>query len=269
MDSRHGRGSIAHALFRLCPQPLRKFLFWRDGHCTYVTLLAMKPSDLLLRIPPCWLFLLFMIAAAPPVFTDETFIISEQTLQRMEQRFGHEARERLLAWQRLIHAADDDDRGKLERVNRFFNANTFVDDSTHWQQTDYWATPFEFIASKGGDCEDFAIAKFFTLLKLGMDENRLALTYVKAVRLNQAHMVLTYYPAPGAEPLVLDNLIDTIQPSSQRTDLLPVYSLNGSGLWLAKQRGKGKLIGDSDRLKRWRTLLDRISEEMEYDEAPP
>ena len=229
----------------------------------------MKPSALLRPIPLTWLFLLLMIAAAPTVLNDESFIIGERILQRMEQRFGREARERLLAWQRLIQAPDDDDRAKLERVNLFFNANTFVDDSTHWQQTDYWATPFEFIASKGGDCEDFAIAKFFTLLKLGIDENRLALTYVKAVRLNQAHMVLTYYPTPGAEPLVLDNLVDTIKPSSQRTDLIPVYSLNGSGLWLAKQRGKGKLIGDSDRLKRWRTLLDRISDEMEHDEASP
>lgn len=229
----------------------------------------MKPSDLLLRTPLLWLLPLLMIVAVSPVLTDESFLISERILQRMEARFGHEARERLLDWQRLIQGTDGDDRVKLERVNRFFNANAFVDDSVHWQQTDYWATPIEFIASRGGDCEDFAIAKFFTLLKLGIDENRLALTYVKALRLNQAHMVLTYYPTPGAEPLVLDNLVDSIRPSSQRTDLLPVYSLNGSGLWLAKQRGKGKLIGDSDRLKRWRTLLDRISDEMEHDEASP
>lgn len=229
----------------------------------------MKPSNLLLRTPLLWLLPLLMIVAVSPVLTDESFLISERILQRMEARFGHEARERLLDWQRLIQGTDGDDRVKLERVNRFFNANAFVDDSVHWQQTDYWATPIEFIASRGGDCEDFAIAKFFTLLKLGIDENRLALTYVKALRLNQAHMVLTYYPTPGAEPLVLDNLVDSIKPSSQRTDLLPVYSLNGSGLWLAKQRGKGKLIGDSDRLKRWRTLLDRISDEMEHDEASP
>lgn len=229
----------------------------------------MKPSDLLLRTPLLWLLPLLMIVAGSPVLTDESFLISERILQRMAARFGHEARERLLDWQRLIQETDGDDRVKLERVNRFFNTNAFVDDSVHWQQTDYWATPIEFIASRGGDCEDFAIAKFFTLLKLGIDENRLALTYVKALRLNQAHMVLTYYPTPGAEPLVLDNLVDSIRPSSQRTDLLPVYSLNGSGLWLAKQRGKGKLIGDSDRLKRWRTLLDRISDEMEHDEASP
>lgn len=229
----------------------------------------MNASDRLIKKPTFWLLLLFMVAAVSPVLTDESFIISEHTLKRMEQRYGRQVRDRLIDWQRLIQSATGDDQAKLERVNRFFNANAFVDDSVHWQQTDYWATPIEFIASQGGDCEDFAIAKFFTLLKMGINEKQLALTYVKALRLNQAHMVLTYYPTPGAEPLVLDNLIDAIKPSSQRTDLLPVYSLNGSGLWLAKQRGKGKLVGDSDRLKRWRTLLERISDQMNPNEDSP
>jgi predicted transglutaminase-like cysteine proteinase len=199
---------------------------------------------------------------AAPVGTEETFVINERTLRLMEKRYGTGARTRLLGWQNLIQTTGGDDRTQLERVNRFFNAMAFVDDDIHWKKADYWATPIEFLASEGGDCEDFAIAKYFTLIKLGIAEDRLTLTYVKAMRLNKAHMVLTYYPFPGAEPLVLDNLIETIQPSSQRTDLLPVYSLNGSGLWLAKQRGKGKMIGDSDRLKRWRELLDRMTNEM-------
>jgi len=216
-----------------------------------------------------WVLLLLLVATASPVLTGESFVIAERTLRLMEKRYGPEARERLLDWQNLVQTTEGDDRTKLERVNRFFNVLHFVDDAIHWKKNDYWATPIEFLASKGGDCEDFAIAKFFTLIKLGVAEDKLTLTYVKAVRLNQAHMVLTYYPAPGAEPLVLDNLIETILPSSQRSDLLPVYSLNGSGLWLAKQRGKGKLIGDSDRLKRWRELLDRMSGEMEQDEEAP
>jgi predicted transglutaminase-like cysteine proteinase len=206
---------------------------------------------------------------AAPVGTEETFVINERTLRLMEKRYGTGARTRLLGWQNLIQTTGGDDLAQLERVNRFFNAMAFVDDDIHWQKADYWATPIEFLASEGGDCEDFAIAKYFTLIKLGIAEDRLTLTYVKAVRLNKAHMVLTYYPSPGAEPLVLDNLIETIQPSSQRTDLLPVYSLNGFGLWLAKQRGKGKMIGDSDRLKRWRELLDRMTNEMEPEEEAP
>jgi len=216
-----------------------------------------------------WLLLLLLVVTAAPVGTEETFVINERTLHLMEKRYGTGARTRLLGWQNLIQTTGGDDRAQLERVNLFFNAMAFVDDDIHWQKADYWATPIEFLASEGGDCEDFAIAKYFTLIKLGIAEERLTLTYVKAMRLNKAHMVLTYYPSPGAEPLVLDNLIETIQPSSQRTDLLPVYSLNGSGLWLAKQRGKGKMIGDSDRLKRWRELLDRMTNEMEPEEEAP
>jgi predicted transglutaminase-like cysteine proteinase len=93
---------------------------------------------------------------------------------------------------------------------------------------------------------------------MGVQESKLNLTYVKALSLNQAHMVLTYYEKPGAEPLVLDNLVGDIKPASKRTDLLPVYSFNGSGLWIAKQRGRGQLVGKSDRLSRWQELLDRM-----------
>lgn len=216
-----------------------------------------------------WLLLVLLAASPVPVCTETTFAIGERTLRSMEKRYGREARARLLAWQDMVQNVAGDDLAKLERVNRFFNAMTFVDDEVHWNKADYWATPVEFLASGGGDCEDFAIAKYFTLIKLGMEEERLTLTYVKALRLNKAHMVLTYTATPGAEPLVLDNLIDAIRPSSQRTDLLPVYSLNGSGLWLAKQRGKGKMIGGSERLERWRDLLDRMTNEMEQDEEAP
>lgn len=222
-----------------------------------------------LPLPLCLLILLALLAAALPVLTDESFTVSEATLQRMEKRFGPEARSRLLAWQNLVRTTGGNDRDKLEAVNRFFNTMRFVDDALHWQQPDYWATPTEFVASNGGDCEDFAIAKYFTLIRLGLAEERLTLTYVKALRLNQAHMILTYAPTPGAEPLVLDNLIEAILPSSQRTDLLPVYSINGAGLWLAKQRGRGKWIGSSDRLRRWSDLLDRISGETEQNEETP
>ncbi len=225
---------------------------------------------LLSRIPTRWLPLFVLLGTVVPVFTGESFVINEQTLHQAERQYGPGARKRLLDWQNLIGTGSGgDDRTKLEKVNRFFNTMSFIEDAVHWKQEDYWATPVEFLASEGGDCEDFAIAKYFTLISLGVAENRLTLTYVKALRLNKAHMVLTYYPAPGKEPLVLDNLVNAIEPSSKRTDLLPVYSLNGSGLWLAKQRGKGKMIGSSSRLKRWQDLLARMTEELHKDEDAP
>lgn len=95
---------------------------------------------------------------------------------------------------------------------------------------------------------------------MGVSENKLNLTYVKALELNQAHMVLTYFEVPGEEPLILDNLIGDIKLASQRTDLLPVYSFNGTGLWIAKMRGRGKMVGKSDRLSRWKEMLMRMPE---------
>jgi predicted transglutaminase-like cysteine proteinase len=201
------------------------------------------------------IFLLLSFAAA----TGARFVIDEAILDKAEQRYGSRARIRLQEWEALIRDnAGISEAEKLTAVNRFFNKYDFVSDAIHWDMEDYWATPVEFIASDGGDCEDFSLAKYFTLKAMGVQESKLNLTYVKALSLNQAHMVLTYYEKPGAEPLVLDNLVGDIKPASKRTDLLPVYSFNGSGLWIAKQRGRGQLVGKSDRLSRWQELLDRM-----------
>ena len=71
---------------------------------------------------------------------------------------------------------------------------------------------------------------------MGIPAKNMRLTYVKALRLNQAHMVLTYFISPENDPLVLDNLDKKISPAAIRDDLQPVYSFNGDGLWLAKKR---------------------------------
>jgi len=216
------------------------------------------------RLPVGWIALILVLVTAVPIFPRQPFTLSDQTLQRAEAQYGSSARRRLLAWQELMRAQYSDDLAKLEKVNRFFNKVRFLNDRDHWHTEDYWATPTEFLASDGGDCEDFAIAKYFTLIGLGVAESQLTLTYVKALRLNLAHLVLTYYPAPGQEPLVLDNLVDDIEPSSRRTDLLPVYSFNGAGLWVAKQRGRGEMVGDGRRLRPWRELLTRMTEELHH-----
>jgi len=216
---------------------------------------SMRSPSLL--VPAVFVF--FFVVMVPPALASPSFSLDPATVARAEKEYGPDAARRLLAWQTLIRKnCGLDEQDKLRLVNRFFNRLAFLDDTIHWHKKDYWATPVEFLASGGGDCEDFALAKYFTLKALGVPENKMNMTYVKAIRLNQAHMVLTYYPAPGAEPLILDNLVSAIEPASHRPDLLPVYSFNGIGLWLAKQRGRGKLVGSSDRLKRWQELLERM-----------
>ena len=206
-----------------------------------------------------FLFFLCLLTIVVPVITEEFFDIGEETLNSIEKQYGKEARRHLISWQNLIkNDTSTTEQEKISKVNHFFNQMQFVSDETHWGVEDYWATPIEFLSSGMGDCEDFSLSKYFTLLAMGISEKKLNLTYVKALNLNQHHMVLTYFSMPGVEPLVLDNLTDAVLPASERPDLLPIYSFNGTGLWLAKQRGRGKLVGSSSRLKRWQDLLQKM-----------
>jgi len=202
------------------------------------------------------------LACQPPCAGGE-FTLSQQSLTEIRQNYGEQALHRINLWQDMIKSSIDlDDMQKLAVTNEFFNRLTFVSDIDHWGKEDYWATPVQMLASNGGDCEDFSIAKYFTLRQMGIPAERMRLTYVKALELNQAHMVLTYYSTPDADPLVLDNLVTDIRTSSSRTDLLPVYSFNGSGLWLVKARGMDQHVGDPNRLSRWKEVIARISDEQ-------
>ncbi|WP_374088678.1 transglutaminase-like cysteine peptidase [Methylomicrobium lacus] len=186
--------------------------------------------------------------------------ISSEELQAIEARYGVKARERVQSWRHAI--ADNQSQPvaeKLNIANRWFNRLKFEDDSVHWHSEDYWATPIETLATNGGDCEDFSIGKYFTLKELGIDDQCLRLTYVKSLTLNQPHMVLNYQCDGGATSLVLDNIVPEIMPSVDRSDLVPVYSFNAGGLWLAKQQGMGQQVGGSERLSLWTELLGRIA----------
>ena len=158
-----------------------------------------------------------------------------------------------------------DDTTKLAAVNQFFNRRiVFTSDQEVWGQVDYWASPLEMLAKGRGDCEDFVIGKYFSLLVAGVPVQHLRLVYVRATiggagGETVAHMVLAYYATPGAEPLILDNLIGEIRPASRRPDLEPVFSFNGEGLW----QGVGsQSAGDPvARLSRWREVLAKVRAE--------
>lgn len=185
------------------------------------------------------------------------------------QRLGGSATN-LRDWQALVADA----RGrtgteeKLRRVNEFFNRRiAFAEDQEIWGQSDYWATPMETLAKGKGDCEDFTIAKYFTLLEAGIANEQLRLVYVKAriggagSNVQQAHMVLAWYAAPDAEPLVLDNLITDIRPASRRADLMPVFSFNSEGIWQGAAGGSSQGGVGIGRLSRWQDLLQRARRE--------
>jgi predicted transglutaminase-like cysteine proteinase len=188
----------------------------------------------------------------------------DKTQALARERYGVRAAEIIAAWRRLMADSRNlPDSDKLNKVNIFFNRQMlFEDDLVVWGQADYWATPLEFMGRGAGDCEDFVIAKYITLQMLGIDNERLRLIYVRAKigsTASVAHMVLGFYPQPTEEPLILDNLISSVRPASQRPDLSPVFSFNNNGLWVGG--ATASTADPTTRLSRWRDVLDRMRQE--------
>jgi predicted transglutaminase-like cysteine proteinase len=187
--------------------------------------------------------------------------ISSNDLVKIEQKYGQQARTKVEEWDRMIKGAQSDSiLNKLQKVNDFFNKIPYKTDMAHWGKKDYWATPIEFMGTNGGDCEDYAIAKYFSLISLGVPDNKLRITYVTYKKRNskyeQAHMVLSYYHTAGSEPVILDNINKTLQPASKRDDLKPVYSFNASGLWQSQTKGETRT--GANNLKSWKDLMSRF-----------
>ena len=164
--------------------------------------------------------------------------------------------------QEIAESVSADELTRLKRLNVFFNRHiAYRDDLEIWGQVDYWATPLEMLSKGAGDCEDYAIGKYFSLIAAGVPAVKMRLVYVRAEvgGAVQAHMVLAYYADPLAEPLILDNLITDIRPASRRPDLAPVFSFNAEGLW----QGVGSTTAGDPvaRLSRWREVLTKTRAE--------
>jgi len=177
--------------------------------------------------------------------------------------------EALTEWQIMLHDANDlPVKDKLKRVNEFFNRHiSYAENRDVWGKEDYWATPLESLAKNRGDCKGYVIAKYYALVELNIPIKQLRLIYVKAQiggqasNIQQSHMILAYYPAPEAEPLILDNLITEIRPSSRRTDLFPVFSFNSEGVFVGVTGGSSVGPGGVGQLSHWADLLRRAHEE--------
>jgi len=207
-------------------------------------------------------WLLFCVAT---VFTSAIAHHTELTtevLAKIEKKYGMLAKARALKLDELIHSnISESETTKLNLVNDFFNGARFANDTEIWNSKDYWATPIEFIGRDAGDCEDFSIAKYYALKLMGVDTSKLRITYVKALKLNQAHMVLAYYPTPSSDPLILDNLNQRIRPAKERNDLRPVYSFNADDLWISRSRNEELKAGKPTQLRLWQDMQRRMNEE--------
>lgn len=181
---------------------------------------------------------------------------------------SQEALRRATLWQKQLELAQPmPESEQIVLVNQFFHQYfRYQEDQIRYGKKDYWASPLEFFAQGLGDCEDWAIAQYISLRKLGIAEEKLRLIYVRASLgapssdLSEAHMVLGYYSSPSAQPLILDSLLNQVLPAKERSDLKPVFSFNSAGLWAGQGADKAN-ASPTARLSPWREVLERMSRE--------
>lgn len=227
--------------------------------------LNLKPTQAM-RFRP-WYARLGVGLAALTVVVAFAALEVKSILSLAEQRYGARGTQMMTQWVELLTSSKGlSEQELLSTVNDFMNRRiAFQDDIKVWGVPDYWATPLESLGRGAGDCEDYSIAKYVTLLQLGIPNSKLRLIYVRA-RMGssasaptQAHMVLGYFENPDDEPVILDNLISSIRPAARRKDLTPVFSFNSDGLWAgAGAEAKGD---PTARLSLWRGVLERMAQD--------
>jgi len=203
-------------------------------------------------------------AAAEPGFSRS---VTPGLIAHYERLFGRGVGGRLLGWQEFVRRTEGPSAAAetqlLAPVNRFFNRVRSMSDQDLWGVEDYWATPAEMLSINGADCEDFAIAKYFTLKELGIPVARLRLVYATTWLSKNAHLVLAYYPAGGADPLILDNVEERIKPAGDRPDLIPVFTFNDDDVQMPQKNAPAVRFGPGSNRK-WASLLAKLQRELEY-----
>lgn len=134
------------------------------------------------------------------------------------------------AWKRSLSEFKDLPMDTMvERVNTFVNQTDYIVDSRNWGKSDYWSTPIEFF-QRGGDCEDFAIAKYASLRALGFPENRMRVAIVHDIQKDIPHAVLIVYTDTGAK--ILDNQNPKAEDARYVDNYRPIFSINRDAWWL-------------------------------------
>jgi len=131
---------------------------------------------------------------------------------------------------------------QLRAINTEMNKKPYVIDQVNWNVPDYWATPFQFL-QKGGDCEDYAIAKYMALKDLGVPVDDMRIVVLNDLNLRTTHAILVVYV--DGKPYVLDNQISNVVPAITIQHYQPVYSINEKGWWVHRNSESIRLVGNA------------------------
>lgn len=187
-------------------------------------------------------------------------VIDIYDAQQIGVKYGDAAKKRFGALKKLILENKDlPERERLVCVNNFFNQVPYESDRTCWGKSDYWATPVEMLGVGKADCEDYAIAKFFTLLEMGVPREKLFLTYALTDNATNRHMVLAYYADEFSTPLILDNRALSIEPEAVSKKYIPLYRFNLERFVAFDHGFEHKSPIDFKKLENWESIAKRLS----------
>jgi len=203
--------------------------------------------------------LLLLLVLSVQLLSAQKPYVDKRLMKKISKKYKIFAVKRFTYLQKTLDKVKNkSDLAKLNAVNNYYNKVRYMSDQKVYGKRDYWATPWEFLGKDRGDCEDYVISKYFALIYLGVDSEKLFFTYVKSTKFKAAHMVLTYFKTPRSEPLILDNNNYKIFPASKRKDLIPIYNFNGESLYKAEKRGNGAKVNTSKAHKKWDVLKENM-----------
>ena len=128
----------------------------------------------------------------------------------------------------LVELRDVSTEEKIREVNRFMNKHPYIEDIQNWGVGDYWAILYEFL-TRNGDCEDYALAKYFTLKRLGVSDGDMRIVVLKDNNLGVMHAVLAVYQDDTV--YILDNQFSSVVEHTKILHYQPIYSINQRGWW--------------------------------------
>lgn len=118
---------------------------------------------------------------------------------------------------------------QVAAIHAYVNRVRWVDDRRNYSDADYWAAPDEFFA-RGGDCEDYAFAKYDALKRLGFPPEQMRILVLTDLKMREPHAVLLVLV--DGRIWSLDNNLRNIFPAEAIRHYDPIYSINESGWWL-------------------------------------
>lgn len=200
-------------------------------------------------------FLLCSTLKMPLQANEETVNAAE----KIASHYGDAAGKRYKSLMAIID--QNKERSEMERlvcVNNFFNQVPYQSDQKCWGKPDYWTTPIEMLGMGKADCEDYAIAKFFTLIEMGIPEDKLFLTYAATDNTKNKHVVLAYYEDERSVPLILDNRQLQITQEKIDKNYIPLYRFNLKHILTYDQGYGRKSPIDMKKIAQWESVTKRL-----------